>query len=162
MQEIERKFLVRDEFKHLAKKSTRIVQGYLSSVPERVVRVRIYGDQAFLTIKGIGNASGTTRFEWEKEISVADAQSLLNLCETGVIEKTRYLIDANPYVYEVDEFLGENEGLVIAEIELPSEDAVFPKPDWLGEEVTGDMRYYNSMLAKGLKFLCSQGTLQPH
>ena len=148
MQEIERKFLVRHEFKHLARKAIRIVQGYLSSVPERVVRVRIYGDQGFLTIKGMGNASGTTRFEWEKEISVTEAQSLLNLCETGVIDKTRYLIDAKPYVYEVDEFFGENEGLVIAEIELPSEDASFPKPEWLGEEVTGDARYYNSMLTK--------------
>ena len=148
MQEIERKFLVRSEFKHLAKKTIRIVQGYLSSVPERVVRVRIYGDKGFLTIKGIGNASGTTRFEWEKEISITEAQMLLNLCETGVIDKTRYLIAAEPYMYEVDEFFGENEGLVIAEIELPSEDTVFPKPEWLGEEVTGDARYYNSMLTK--------------
>ena len=148
MQEIERKFLIRNEFKPFAKKAIRITQGYLSSVPERVVRVRIYGDKGFLTIKGIGNASGTTRFEWEKEISVVEAQSLLNLCEPGVIDKIRYLIEVENYTYEVDEFFGENEGLVIAEIELPSEDAVFPKPDWLGEEVTGDRRYYNSMLIK--------------
>ena len=148
MQEIERKFLVRNEFKPFAKKATRIVQGYLSSVPERVVRVRIYGDKGFLTIKGIGNESGTTRFEWEKEISVTEAQSLLNLCEAGVIDKIRYLVDIENYTYEVDEFFGENEGLVVAEIELPSEDAVFPKPDWLGEEVTSEARYYNSMLIK--------------
>jgi len=146
MQEIERKFLIRHEFKPFAKKAIRITQGYLSSVPERVVRVRIYGDKGFLTIKGIGNASGTTRFEWEKEISVAEAQALLHLCEPGVIDKIRYLIEVEEYTYEVDEFYGENEGLVIAEIELPSEDAAFPKPEWLGEEVTGDRRYYNSML----------------
>jgi adenylate cyclase len=148
MQEIERKFLVRGEFKNLAVKSTRIVQGYLSSVPERTVRVRIKGDQGFLTIKGIGSASGATRFEWEKEIHISEAQALLDICEPGVIDKTRYLVKAEPYTYEVDEFYGENEGLTVAEIELPSEDAVFTKPDWLGEEVTGDVRYYNSMLMK--------------
>ena len=151
MQEIERKFLLQDDFKHLAIRSVRITQGYLSSVPERVVRVRIYNDKGFLTIKGIGNESGTTRFEWEKEISVADAQALLAICEEGVIDKTRYLIPVDGFTYEIDEFHGENQGFVIAEIELPSEDAVFPKPDWLGKEVTGDARYYNSMLAKGLK-----------
>ena len=148
MQEIERKFLIRNKFKHFAKKSIRITQGYLSSVPERVVRVRIYGDTGFLTIKGIGNASGTTRFEWEKEISIIEAQSLLNLCEAGVIDKIRYLIEIENFTYEVDEFFGENEGLVIAEIELPNENAVFPKPEWLGEEVTGVARYYNSALTQ--------------
>jgi adenylate cyclase len=148
MQEVERKFLVKGEFKNVATKSTRILQGYLSSVPERSVRVRIKGNKGFLTIKGIGNASGTTRFEWEKEISVEEAQSLLHICEPGIIDKTRYLVNATPYIYEVDEFYGENEGLTIAEIELPNENADFEKPEWLGEEVTGDSRYYNSMLLK--------------
>jgi adenylate cyclase len=148
MHEIERKFLVKGEFKNLAIGSIRIVQGYLSSIPGRTVRVRIKGEKGFLTIKGISNASGTTRFEWEKEIPVAEAQALLYICEPDVIEKTRYLVEADPYIYEVDEFYGENEGLTIAEIELPSEDAVFTKPEWLGEEVTGNVRYYNSMLMK--------------
>ncbi|MDR0332107.1 MAG: CYTH domain-containing protein [Dysgonamonadaceae bacterium] len=148
MHEIERKFLVNGEFKNLAIESIRIVQGYLSSTPERTIRVRIKGEKGFLTIKGISNASGTTRFEWEKEIPIAEAKALLNICESGVIDKTRYLVEADPYIYEVDEFYGENEGLTIAEIELPNEDAVFTKPEWLGEEVTGNVRYYNSMLMK--------------
>jgi adenylate cyclase len=148
MQEIERKFLVKGEFKNLAVKSTRIVQGYLSSVPERTVRVRIKGEKGFLTIKGIGSASGASRFEWENEIPLVEAQMLLDICEPGVIDKTRYLVKAEPYTYEVDEFYGENEGLTVAEIELPSENAAFAKPEWLGEEVTGDVRYYNSMLMK--------------
>ena len=148
MQEIERKFLVKGDYKNIAFASVRIVQGYLSSAPERTVRVRIKGEKGFLTVKGISNASGTTRFEWETEISLEEAQSLLNICEPGVIDKTRYLVEAAPYIYEIDEFYGENEGLTVAEIELPSEDAVFEKPEWLGEEVTGDVRYYNSMLMK--------------
>lgn len=148
MHEIERKFLVIGEFKHVAVTSFRIIQGYLSSVPERTVRVRITDEKGFITVKGISNASGTTRYEWEKEIPVSEARELLNLCEPGIIDKTRYLVKAEPYTYEVDEFHGENEGLILAEIELPSEDAVFTKPDWLGKEVTGDVRYYNSMLNK--------------
>jgi adenylate cyclase len=148
MHEIERKFLVNGEFKNLAIESIRIVQGYLSSTPERTIRVRIKGEKGFLTIKGISNASGTTRFEWEKEIPIAEAKALLNICEPGVIDKTRHLVEVDPYIYEVDEFYGENEGLTIAEIELPNEDAVFTKPEWLGEEVTGNARYYNSMLKK--------------
>ena len=147
-QEIERKFLVKGAFKHLASKSTRIIQGYLSSVPERTVRVRVKGDKGFITVKGIGNSSGASRFEWEKEISVEEAQELLSICEPGVIDKTRYLIKVGPHTFEVDEFYGDNEGLTLAEVELSSENEIFEKPDWLGEEVTGDARYYNSMLMK--------------
>lgn len=146
--EVERKFLVKGEFKNLANKATRITQGYLSSVPERTVRVRIKGDKGFITIKGIGNESGATRFEWEKEISVSDAEDLLKICEPGVIDKTRYLVKSGDHTFEVDEFYGDNEGLVVAEIELNSEDETFTKPDWLGEEVTGDVKYFNAMLMK--------------
>lgn len=147
-QEIERKFLVKGDFKPFVQKATRIVQGYLSSVPERTVRVRIKGDKGFLTIKGIGNKSGASRFEWETEISVEDAKNLLEICEPGVIDKTRYLVKVGNHTYEVDEFYGDNEGLTVAEIELGSEDEAFDKPEWLGEEVTGDVKYYNSMLMK--------------
>ena len=147
-QEIERKFLVKGEFKSEAFKATRITQGYLSSVPERTVRVRIKGDKGFITIKGIGNASGASRYEWEKEIPVEDVQELLKICEPGVIDKTRYLVKAGERTFEVDEFYGDNEGLTMAEVELPSEDAAFDRPAWLGEEVTGDSRFYNSMLMK--------------
>jgi adenylate cyclase len=147
-QEIERKFLVKGDFRPFVSKSTRIVQGYLSSVPERTVRVRIKGDKGFLTIKGIGNDSGASRFELEKEITIAEAAELMKICEPGVIDKVRHLVKAEPYVFEVDEFHGENEGLTVAEIELPDENAAFSKPEWLGEEVTGDKRYYNSMLMK--------------
>ncbi len=147
-QEIERKFLVKGDFKQDASKETRITQGYLSSVPERTVRVRIKGDKGFITIKGIGSASGASRFEWEKEIPVAEVESLLQLCEPGVIDKTRYLVKSGIHTFEVDEFYGDNKGLVVAEVELQSEDESFVKPAWLGEEVTGDARYYNSMLMK--------------
>jgi adenylate cyclase len=148
-QEIERKFLVNGEdFKVLSKKSTRITQGYLSSVPERTVRVRIKGEKGFITIKGIGNETGASRFEWEKEIPVKEVQDLLKLCEPGIIDKTRYIVEFGGFEWEVDEFYGDNEGLVVAEIELPSEDTSFEKPDWLDEEVTGDAKYYNSMLMK--------------
>jgi len=148
-QEIERKFLAKDDsFKKDAFKSTRIVQGYLSSVPERTVRVRIKGDKGYLTVKGIGNASGASRFEWEIEIPKEDAENLLKICEPGVIDKTRYLVKAGEHTFEVDEFYGDNEGLTIAEVELESEDQEFEKPAWLGKEVTGDPRFYNSMLMK--------------
>ena len=148
-QEIERKFLVKDDsFKKQAFKSTRIIQGYLSSVPERTVRVRIKGDKGYLTVKGIGNESGASRFEWEIEIPKKDAENLLKICEPGVIDKTRYLVKVGEHTFEVDEFYGDNEGLIVAEVELESEDQAFEKPDWLGEEVTGDPRYYNSMLMK--------------
>ncbi len=146
--EIERKFLVTGEFKSLASKQTRIVQGYLSSVPERTVRVRIKGDKGFITIKGIGNASGATRYEWEKEIPTAEVEELLKICEPGVIDKTRFLVKEGAHTFEVDEFYGENEGLTLAEIELASEDEAFAKPGWLGAEVTGDVKYFNSMLMK--------------
>ncbi|MBK7630509.1 MAG: CYTH domain-containing protein [Ignavibacteriales bacterium] len=146
--EIERKFLVKGEFKNLASKETRIVQGYLSSVPERTVRVRIKGDKGFITIKGIGSASGATRYEWEKEIPTNEVEELLKICEAGVIDKTRYLVKVGNHTFEVDEFYGENKGLVVAEIELVSESEAFEKPTWLGDEVTGNTKYYNSMLMK--------------
>jgi adenylate cyclase len=147
-QEIERKFLVAGEFKSSVSKETRITQGYLSSVPERTVRVRVKGDKGFLTIKGIGNASGASRYEWEKEIAVEEVKELLEICEPGVIDKTRFLVKSGNHTFEVDEFYGDNEGLTVAEVELSSEDEVFEKPEWLGEEVTGDPKYYNSMLMK--------------
>ena len=147
-QEIERKFLVKDGFKAEAFGAVRIVQGYLSSAPERTVRVRVKGEKGFITVKGVSNASGVTRFEWEKEIPVEDAKALLDLAEPGVIDKTRYLVKNTDgkHTWEVDEFHGDNEGLTIAEIELADENEPFDKPEWLGEEVTGDPRYYNSML----------------
>lgn len=147
-QEIEKKFLVKGDFKGEATKSTRITQGYLSSVPERTVRVRIKGEQGFITIKGIGNESGASRYEWEKEIPVSEVEALLRICEPGVIDKTRYQVKAGNHTYEVDEFYGENQGLIVAEIELKDEHEDFIKPVWLGEEVTGDVKYYNSMLMK--------------
>lgn len=148
MIEIERKFLVNSNaFKTEAFAQNRIAQGYLSSVPGRTVRVRIKGNKGFLTIKGASNESGVSRFEWEKEIPVVEARSLLQLCEKGVIEKTRYEVKVGQHIYEVDEFYGENEGLTIAEIELQSETENFEKPNWLGQEVTNDKRYYNSNLS---------------
>ena len=148
-QEIERKYLVKSEdFKALASRSVRIIQGYLSSVPERTVRVRIKGDKGFLTIKGIGNESGASRYEWENEIPVPEAEELLKICEPGVIDKTRYLVDYANHIFEVDEFYQSNQGLIVAEVELTDEAETVSKPEWLGEEVTGDARYYNSMLMK--------------
>lgn len=148
-QEIERKFMVKsDAFKAEAFKQTRITQGYLSSAPERTVRVRVKGDKGFITVKGIGNATGASRFEWEKEISVDEVRDLLTLCEPGIIDKTRFLVKNGEFTFEIDEFYGDNEGLTMAEIELPDEQAAFDRPEWLGEEVTGDKRYYNSMLMK--------------
>ena len=147
-QEIERKFLVNGDFKRFATGKIRIKQGYLSSANGRTVRVRVKDDKGFLTIKGEASESGISRYEWEKEIPVTEAEELLLLCEPGLIDKTRYLVPAGEFTFEVDEFYSENEGLIIAEIELKSESDQFPKPEWLGEEVTGDMRYYNSMLIK--------------
>jgi adenylate cyclase len=148
MIEIEKKFLVlNDSFKEAAFTQNRIAQGYLSSVPERTVRVRIKGDKGYLTIKGISNNTGMSRFEWEKEIPVEEAQKLLLLCEKGVIDKTRFEIKIGNHIFEVDEFYGENEGLIMAEIELDTENETFEKPNWLGEEVTNDKRYYNSYLS---------------
>lgn len=146
--EIERKFLVTGRFKQSASSHKEIVQGYLSSVPERTVRVRIKGERAYITIKGEGNNSGTSRYEWEKEIAVADARELLLLCEPGIIDKVRYYIEVGNNTFEVDEFHGENKGLVVAEIELSDENEDFERPEWLGKEVTGDNRYYNASLIK--------------
>ncbi|MBM3421060.1 MAG: CYTH domain-containing protein [Bacteroidetes bacterium] len=147
-QEIERKFLVKGDFRKEARKATRITQGYLSSVPERTVRVRIKGDKGFITIKGIGSASGASRYEWEKEIPVTEVEELLKICEPGVIDKVRYEVPKGKHVFEVDEFHGENAGLIVAEVELSSEGEQFETPVWLGNEVTGDARYFNSMLMK--------------
>ncbi len=148
MNEIERKFLVTStEFLSESIRSNRIVQGYLNSNPERTVRIRIKGTQGFITIKGKGNDSGTTRFEWEKEIEVIEAEQLLLLCEDVVIDKVRYEIPFGKHLYEVDVFEGDNKGLIIAEIELENENESFEKPNWLGEEVTGDDRYYNASLS---------------
>lgn len=148
MIEIERKFLVTSEaFKKEAFSENRIKQGYLSSVPERTVRVRTKGDRGFLTIKGISSESGMSRFEWEKEIDIEEAEKLLLLCENGIIDKTRFEVKVMGNVFEIDEFYGENEGLIMAEIELLSEKEKFEKPEWLGKEVTTDHRFYNSYLS---------------
>lgn len=149
MLEIERKFLVTsDSYKQEAQKKTRITQGYLSTDPERTVRVRIKGEKGFLTIKGKSNESGTTRIEVEEEIAVAKAETLLKLSLPGVIDKTRYEIPQGKHTWEVDEFYEDNQGLTVAEIELSAEDESFKKPKWLGKEVTGDKKYYNSQLSK--------------
>lgn len=147
-QEIERKFLVTGDYKAKAYKQSRIVQGYISSARGRTVRVRIRDGKGYLTIKGASNASGTSRYEWEKELPLGEAEELMKLCEPGVIDKTRYLVRSGQHTFEVDEFYGENEGLVVAEVELASEDEAFEKPDFIGREVTGDVRYYNSQLMK--------------
>lgn len=149
MIEIERKFLVTSEkFKKDATSKESILQGFLNTHPARSVRVRIKGNSGFLTVKGKSNETGTSRFEWEKEIDVTDAKALLGLCEEGVLEKMRYEIRIGKHIFEVDEFYGENEGLIVAEIELRLENETFEKPDWLGEEVTGDIKYYNSQLSQ--------------
>jgi adenylate cyclase len=149
MIEIERKFLVLNlDFEKEAFSKKEISQGYLSSNPERTVRVRIKGNEGFLTIKGAGNASGMSRFEWEKQIPVTEARALLQLCESGVISKTRFEIKVGDHTFEVDVFFGENEGLIIAEIELDSESESFEKPNWLGKEVTNDVRFFNSYLSQ--------------
>jgi adenylate cyclase len=149
MIEIERKFLVSSKaFLNEYKNSYRIVQGYLSSVPERTVRVRIKGDKGYLTIKGKSNESGLSRMEWEKEIDANEAEMLLQICESGVIDKTRYEVEFKNHIFEVDVFKGENNELIIAEIELQTENESFEKPDWLGKEVTGEEKYYNAYLSK--------------
>ena len=145
--EIERKFLTKSEaWKELAEGIV-YRQGYLSTVKERTVRVRTIGNSGFLTIKGI--TVGATRREYEYEISTSDADEMLDeLCEKPLIEKKRYKIELFGLIWEVDEFFGDNEGLVVAEVELSKEDQVIRKPDWIGEEVTGDPRYFNSNLTK--------------
>lgn len=148
MHEIERKFLVLSEaFKKEAQTTTRITQGYLSTDPERTVRVRLKGKTGYLTIKGKSNASGTTRVEVEEEITFAKAETLLSLCLPGVIDKTRYEVSLGNHLWEIDEFYGDNQDLIVAEIELSDEDESFEKPNWLGAEVTGDKKYYNSQLS---------------
>jgi len=147
MQEIERKFLVKsDNYKEQASKKILFIQAYLNTHPERTIRIRISGDMAFMTIKGKSSENGLSRFEWEKEIAVNEAKELLKLCEPGAIQKNRYLVQLGKHTYEVDEFLEDNEGLVLAEVELETEEASFEKPEWLGEEVTGNLAYYNSNL----------------
>ncbi|NAS12479.1 CYTH domain-containing protein [Poritiphilus flavus] len=149
MIEIERKFLVTsDVYKQHAISKNKIYQGFLNSHPLRTVRVRLKGESGTITVKGLSDKEGTTRFEWEKEITGADAKALLQLCEDGMISKTRYEVPAGRHIFEVDEFHGANEGLVIAEVELGSKNEAYSKPDWLGKEVTGDPRYYNSQLSK--------------
>ena len=148
-QEIERKFLVKDDsYKALAYHSSRIAQGYICSMRGRTVRVRIRDNQGYLTIKGPSDASGLGRYEWEKEIPLHEAQELMKLCEPGMIDKTRYLVRSGNHVFEVDEFYGENDGLIVAEVELASVDEAYEKPSFIGEEVTGDVKFYNSFLMK--------------
>lgn len=147
--EIERKFLViSEDYKQESLKKIYIKQGFLNSDKERVVRVRIKDEIGFITVKGKSNKSGTTRFEWEKEIAKTDAENLLKLCEKGIIEKYRYIVKVGSHIYEIDEFLGDNQGLCIAEVELLKEDEYFVKPQWLGKEVTGIAQYYNSNISK--------------
>ncbi len=149
MIEIERKFLVvSDAYKTQAKTKIRIVQGFLNTNPERTVRVRIKGSQGFITVKGKGNASGVSRFEWEKEIPVVEAEQLLKIVEPGSIDKVRYEVKLGKHTFEIDEFFGDNKGLVVAEVELSTENEIFEKPDWLGVEVSGITKYYNSQLSK--------------
>jgi len=140
--------LLNDNFKQEAFKKERIVQGFLSSVPERTVRIRLIAEAGYITVKGIGNDSGTSRFEWEKEISKNEAVDLLAICEPGIIDKKRYFVKVGNHTYEIDEFALENKGLVLAEVELSDEFEHFEKPSWLGEEVTGVTKYYNSSLVK--------------
>lgn len=147
-QEIERKFLVTGDYKSQAYAQSHIVQGYISSARGKTVRVRIRDTKGYLTIKGAANASGTSRYEWEKEIPLNEAEDLMKLCEPGIIDKTRYLVRSGNHTFEVDEFYGENAGLVVAEVELSAENEPFEKPDFIGQEVTGDVRYYNSQLMK--------------
>lgn len=147
--EIERKFLVcNDGYRREAFGSSRIKQGYICSERGRTVRVRIRDDKGYLTIKGASDEKGLSRYEFEKEILLDEAEQLLKLCEPGMIDKTRFLVKSGSHTFEVDEFYGENEGLVIAEVELQSEDEPFEKPHFIGREVTGDRRYYNSHLLK--------------
>lgn len=149
MIEIERKFLViSDAYKAVSFKCTKIKQGFLNTNKERTVRVRLKGETGFITVKGLSTNDGLSRFEWEKEITKEEAEALLKICEPGIIDKSRYEINVGHLIYEVDEFYGENEGLVIAEIELENENQIFEKPDWLGKEVTGNIKYYNSQISK--------------
>ena len=145
--EIERKFLVvGDSYKQEAYDSSRIRQGYICSSRGRTVRVRIRDSRGYLTIKGPSANGGLARYEFEKEITLSEAENLMKLCEPGMIDKTRYLVKSGKHTFEVDEFYGETEGLVMAEVELAYEDEPYEKPSFIGKEVTGDRRYYNSQL----------------
>lgn len=147
--EIERKFLVKNSnYKKECYKKYSIKQGFLNSNKNRVVRIRMIDKKGLITVKGISSKDGTSRFEWEKEISIKEATSLLMLCEETIIEKNRYLVSSGEHIIEVDEFLNHNQGLIIAEIELNSVDENYFKPKWLGIEVTGITKYYNSELSK--------------
>lgn len=147
--EIERKFLIKNtSYKSESFKVSCIKQGFLNSNKNRVIRIRIIDDKGWITVKGVSSNDGTSRFEWEKEISLNDAALLLNLCEETVIEKNRHFVKSGTHLFEVDEFMGVNNGLVIAEIELNSVNEKYIKPEWLGEEVTGITKYYNSELSK--------------
>ena len=147
--EIERKFLVRDSsYKQLAHSSSHIRQGYICSERGRTVRVRIRDDKAYLTIKGPSKDGGLSRYEFEKTIEMDEAEQLMQLCEPGIVDKTRFLVACGQHTLEVDEFHGDNDGLVMAEVELGAPDEPFTKPSFLGEEVTGDRRYYNSELRR--------------
>ena len=146
--EIERKFLVRGDYKSQAVSHSHIVQGYICSERGRTVRVRMRDKQGYLTIKGPSGSGGLSRYEFEKEISQDEALSLLRLCEPGMIDKIRWLVPVGNHIFEVDEFFGENEGLVVAEVELGAENEEYEHPDFLGDEVTGDRKYYNSSLRK--------------
>lgn len=148
-QEIEFKFLVKGTFKPFVTKKMEITQGYLSIQPSRTVRIRIQDEKGYINIKGPAKISGIVRYEWEQEISLKDAKELLSLRESGLVEKTRYIVPAgNGLVFEVDEFHGDNDGLLMAEIELPTADTSFKRPDWLGEEVTGNHSFYSAELSK--------------
>ena len=144
--EIERKFLVTGDFKSQAYSSSRIRQGYISTVGKATVRVRIRDDKGYLTIKGRSNEAGISRYEFETEVPLQDAEDLMRLCEPGVIDKTRYLVRSGRHVFEVDEFYGDNEGLVMAEVELKHSDEAFARPPFLGPEVTDDHRFYNKQM----------------
>ncbi|MDC1465051.1 CYTH domain-containing protein [Polaribacter sp.] len=147
--EIERKFLVKNlDFKLESFEKKYIKQGYLNTDKNRTVRIRVSNTKAFITIKGKSNKMGTTRFEWEKEIALSEAEELLLLCEPSIIEKHRYFIKKGIHTFEVDEFLGDNLGLIVAEIELNFENETFDKPNWLAKEVTGTVKYYNSSISK--------------
>jgi CYTH domain-containing protein len=149
MTEIERKFLVTsDAYREEAFAREEIIQGFLNTHPDRTVRVRLSGSKGFITVKGHTDPDGTTRFEWEREIPSEEAKELLELCEKGVIHKIRHLVQSGDHVVEVDEFLSENKGLVIAEIEMQQANEPYLKPSWLGVEVTGETKYYNSQLSK--------------
>ena len=147
MLEIERKFIVTDDsYKAMAFSSDRIAQGYICREGGNSARVRIRGNKGYITIKGPSLDGGLSRFEWEKEIPVAEAQDLLKLCHGGIIDKIRHLVKCGEHIFEVDEFFGDNEGLVVAEVELEDAGETFEKPAFIGREVTGDKRYYNSRL----------------